>query len=899
MTNNENNDILWDLEKKENNSLDLETLSTFLTDNELRPEELKKLDQEKNKELEDVQLQEQKDQSIIYDININSINDIISILLKNSYDFTMIEPLNDCVKVIFKKDQVVKQTLNIKYHIYWSILLQAKKISKLNLEDSSSEQKSSWEYQFENKNVEVLSRTIPWSFWETLFIKIREVQKKVENTQVKKWVSIQTAFWFLWTILLIVLILWASFLSFVVFNAQTPSDVGFFTNLWINLNDINSFLSKMTTFIFSVVILVLTIILIISLFKWILTKKDYKRKKTVYLVLSWVLLFFLFWTWTLWISLDKAIKKLPNWQEMSYWNIQIYDNDLLISKNFDKSNALITNYTNVIWPIDLKFDLTYLQKAEVRKWFAIKKYIWDFWDGQKIESQTPDIIKKFDKKWTYKIDLILEWIDSRFPDKMTQKPAQDMPSLSISKLVNISYNSLDNWWKTVRFDASDLKDLWDIEWYYKENLIDPTFQWEIFEPSKIFFEEDVIWMKIRKKDDTSKFMDKVFVVAWEKSKISWVIKAEVSYDDDLSYSLKVEKLENTPWAWFIKSFKWIIDDREIIKEADILNLEESSQINYSFKDYWKQEIKVIITNTTWKSTQIKQDVNIPKKLKVKNQIEFYNDWEKIEDYKFDEKTREYSLFNIWSPIKLKFDAKYIRSDNPLYVLENISWDVWSNWSIDWKDKIFENVFNEDWTQEITVNYKFVHRKDKKDIIEIKDKIILELVEKDAVVTFDIKQDSEYVPVVVSFDASRSTAKDDNIVKFIYDYGDWITEERDAINPWHKYLKEWTYKIKLTVVTEKWNEFSTSKTLVLKSQVMEWKINVSMKKAPINQEIDFLSTWIIWQVSTYHWDFWDGETSNDANPSHAFSKVWEYKVKLTLEFANNNIVTLDTQVEITE
>ena len=891
MVNNENKDILWELESNKENQIDIETLSTFLTDNELKTDELKKIQNEKN-----INNQENNN---VYDININSINDLINLLLKNQYDFVMIEPINDFVKVVFKKDQVIKNTLNIKYHIYWNILLQAKKISKLNIEETNIEQKSSGEYLFENRMLEILSRTVPWNFWEILYIKVRESKKNNTNTKVKKTISTQAAFWFLWTILTIGLILWAAFLSFVIFNAQTPDDVGFFVNLWININDINNFLSKMTTYIFSVVIFILTILLIISLFKWILTKKEFKRKKTVYLITSWFLLFLLFWTWTLWISLDKSIKKLPNWQEMSYWNIQIYDNWLLVSKSFNKSNSLISDYTNIIWPIDIKFDLTYLQKSEARNWFIIQKYIWDFWNWNKIESQNPNIIEKFDKKWIFKVSLTIEWIDKRFPSKISQKQVSEAPSLNISRLVNITSNSLDNWWKTYRFNASDLKELWDIEWYYKDNLNSPTYQWEIFEPSKIFFDEDIIWMKIRKKDDTSNSMDKIFVLAWEKSKISWEIKQEASIDNDLSYTFRVEKIENTQWAWFIKNFRWIIWNKEFVKEADIQNLEESSEVKFDFIDYWKQSIKVIITNTMWKSTQIVKIINIPKKMKIQWNLDFYINNEKYTGYKFDEITREYSLFDIWAPTHIKIDSKYLKPDNPLYTLTDINWEQDSDWKIDSKWTVFDSYFTSAWKKIINVKYTFTHRKEKNETIEIKDAIILNFVEKDAIVDFEIKQDSEYVPVVVSFDASKSKAKNENIVKFIYDYWDWLIEERDAINPWHKYLKEWKYNIKLTIVTESWKEFSAYKSLVLKAPVLEWKIDVSMKKAPVNQEIDFLSTWSIWQVSTYHWDFWDGSTSNEANPSHAFSKPWEYKVVLTLEYSNNNIISLDTTVKITE
>lgn len=899
LENPSNEDILWNIKQdipKEDWIIDLETLSTFLTDNDVKTEESKKFDEEKklasnNKGIKDW---------LIFDININSINDILDLLLINQYDFCMCEPISDNIKVVFKKDQIVKDTKYIKFHVYSNILIQAKKISKLNLEETTIEQKWTWEYQYKNQNLEVLSKVIPSSFWEILYIKTKQLDKNLNDKKNKrKSISLSTAFWFLWAIFFIALIIWASFLTFIVFNAQTPSDVSFFSSLWINLNDINSFLLKMTTAIFSIVVMIESVILIIFLFKALLTKKELKRKKIIYFILSTIILIITFTTWTLWIKLDSLIKKLPNWQEMSYWDVQIYDNELLKSDKFDKKNALITDYINLIWPIELKFDLKYLQKDELRRWFEIKKYIWDFWDWDTVESQNPEVVQKFDKKWNFQIKLILEGIDKKNPNKITRKSSSSMPMISITNLVKITENTIANWWKTINFDASDLKPLWDIEWYFQDDSTKPAYMWEIFEPSKIYFNEDAIWMLIRRDWKQWNSMDRVFIISWEKTKISWDIKYEASIDNDLNYNFKLTNLENTPWAWFIKSFKRTFENREITKYADILNLESSSQVNFHFSNYWKQTVKVLITNTTWKSTQIQKEIEIPKRIKTLNNIHFYQDDLEINDVKYDEAIREYSLYNIWIPTRLKFDAKLIKSDNPLYYLDKVTWNSWTDWDINNEDNYFEKTFNVKWNQQIKVNYKFVHRKDQNEIINLTDTIFLELVEKEANINFEIKTDSEYVPVIASFDASLSKVKNDNIVKFIYDYWDWITEERDAINPWHRYLKDWTYQVKLTVVTQTWKEYSKVKTIVFKSPVYEWKISVSMNKAPVNQEIDFLSTWSVWQVTDYHWDFWDGETSNEANPSHAYKKPWKYKVILTLDFSNNNVITKETVVEIVE
>lgn len=225
-----------------------------------------------------------ENENIIYDINLTKLDDILISILKNSYDFAVLEPTNTYCKVIYKKDSVVVDTKNIKTNIYFNIILQAKKASNLIVEETQIEQKNVWEYSLQNKKIQILCKTIPWNLWESVFIKASLIKEEINTKnwkpiKKKSWVSAWQAFWFLWWILLIALIMWGVFLTFIVNNAKTPSDVSFFKNLWINLNDINVFLLNTTTFVFSIIITALSLITIFFLFKAIFTKKEYKRKK--------------------------------------------------------------------------------------------------------------------------------------------------------------------------------------------------------------------------------------------------------------------------------------------------------------------------------------------------------------------------------------------------------------------------------------------------------------------------------------------------------------------------------------------------------------------------------------------------------------------------------------------
>jgi PKD repeat protein len=158
-------------------------------------------------------------------------------------------------------------------------------------------------------------------------------------------------------------------------------------------------------------------------------------------------------------------------------------------------------------------------------------------------------------------------------------------------------------------------------------------------------------------------------------------------------------------------------------------------------------------------------------------------------------------------------------------------------------------------------------------------------------------DSEYAPIIVWFDGSKSSVRDSNIVKFTWDYWDWIIEERDAVIQWHKYVEAGEYDVKLIVTTQDWKSYSKTKRLILKPIPQSVKISTSMKRAPIWQWIDFISSGSEWQISSYVWDFWDGDISTQANPTHAFSKAWKYKVTLKLEFVNRNILEENVEIEV--
>jgi len=917
----ENIDILGNLNdsisyKLENNSVIKEFEKSSLNQNK---EEMKKStenknensENEKNKEIWRTQyeksiIKEKKEEKkentenkIIFDINVTSLDILLAIIVDKEYDFATFEPMDidSAVKVTFRKDKIVKEIRYIKYPIYTNILISAKVLTKLTVEEANNEQEWSGEKIIRNKNFKILTKVVPSDLWSKLFIKASYLEKKLAKKEAKK-ISLSSIFTFLSAIAFIALVIWWGFIWFIVLNAKSIEDVKFFYWLWINLNEINSFISQAVTIIFSILIFIETVFLVIYLFKFVLTKKEFKQKKIRLWIISTIILILTFSTASVWMIIDKKIKALPNWQDMAYWDVQLYDNSKLLSDSFNKEWAILKDTSNLIWPVEIKFDLSFFAKKEEKKSMKITKYMWDFWNWDTIDSPTPTVIYNFNKKWNYKVTLNIEEVGLK-KDIIT-KAVDNIPNVNISYEVQINEKKLNNWWKLVDFNATSLKELGKIEWFFVDNLDKPIWTWEIFRIWKPIFKETLVWMYIKRNDKKSDKLDKLFIIKWEdKVNLSWEIKYKRWLIDDLKYELKLINLKNDFWNWYIKEYKWLIWDKEITKPWDITNPEKASIINYKFKEYWKHKISVILKDSAWETKTITTTINVTKDLKLSKELQISNNWVVLTNITYDKWLNEYYINEIWTPTTIKLDARFIKPNNLLYTLKNVEWDYNSDWDIDEVNKVWKYNIAVEWNHVITVYYEFANRKIADDIIKLKEQIYIEWIKKEAIIDFNIKKDSDYVPVVVWFDSSISHVKNENIEKFIWDYGDWIVEERDSIVQWHRYTIPWNYKVKVTVVTSSWKEYSKIKNLILKPKPQSVKIKTSLKIAPIWQWIDFLSDESEWQIIGYFWDFWDWEISTEANPTHSYKKEWKYTVSLRLDYSNKTTLEDKLNIEITK
>ncbi|MBE1556680.1 collagenase [Sporosarcina limicola] len=138
---------------------------------------------------------------------------------------------------------------------------------------------------------------------------------------------------------------------------------------------------------------------------------------------------------------------------------------------------------------------------------------------------------------------------------------------------------------------------------------------------------------------------------------------------------------------------------------------------------------------------------------------------------------------------------------------------------------------------------------------------------------------------IPFTSEGSADVDGQIVSYKWAFGDGqISMEQ---NPSHIYTEKGTYIVKLTVTDDKGATGTASKNIV----IQDGEVNITPvvvingpETGKVNEAISFTGEGLAdgdGQIVSYKWEFGDGQTSMEQNPSHVYTEKGTYAVKLTV------------------
>ncbi len=234
------------------------------------------------------------------------------------------------------------------------------------------------------------------------------------------------------------------------------------------------------------------------------------------------------------------------------------------------------------------------------------------------------------------------------------------------------------------------------------------------------------------------------------------------------------------------------------------------------------------------------------------------------------------------PFKVEFDASdSLDADEDIVQYE---WDFDDDDVIDQEGKKVTHTFEEVGTY--TVNLNVADSEDQKGTTSLT--VIVEEPGVMAVIT--ATPDEGTAPLTVQFDGSSSSAYQGNIVSYEWDFGDGSPKTITGAIVSHKYGTVGSYEAKLKVLTNSSESGTVIKLIHVREIPLKACFTPSRTSGLAPLTVAFDSKCSTGGVSTYNWQYGDGEESTSKSPTHTFESPGAYTVTLEVADSKNNVNT---------
>ncbi len=697
------------------------------------------------------------------------------------------------------------------------------------------------------------------------------------------------------TILFVVIIFFGSFLAYIVFN---PDQATFFINIFgINPSDIAHLLKNLINGSFGITIFILSILWIISLFRAIWTPKILKRKKLLSGLAAGFVGIILFSILSLWGYLFSIINATD--YTNPEWSILIYNNELYRDKDV-REYAQIVNGSNLIGPITLLFDLrsnaaVIAKKNGIRiKDFSIDSDGWVCNDGGAVVTGTDAIGEKsiictFSLVKAYKVSGSYTVVSRTGEEK---KISMNIAPIEIRWLVNITRSKNIQGKDIITLNAESLKKIGNPRWIYLQSNN------KVVEASSITESLDTIpkYICLRLLSD---WCDHIYILEdKDKNDVAGSISSAQDPIDPLLFHLQlsgssIDSRQITNIEWLVFNDKW---------SQTIICSNWGEKCDYRFWSYGVESIRAVIITASNKRYNIETELSVREPLKLSRNMKVIDSNGVLintpDTYKSD--LRAYVIENtLTPPVELTLDARDITSSTDGYILESVSWKISDGKNTEEKrwDRISISLTE---PLRYTIEWSYIFRRNRTNEIEkTKDIVIIDIERKSLMPRLEVSVSSDYIPSIVTVDASQSQSENGEIKKFIFNF--WENKdpaEGDAIQK-YEYISAWQKKISVTIVSESGERATIEKTLVLKDAAKTINFSPSFSPGVVGSTVDFQTIDTNGQIQEYIWNFGDntpiirGESS-----SHIFTKTWTYLVSLTVVYTDGTRKTETKKFEVT-
>ncbi len=205
-----------------------------------------------------------------------------------------------------------------------------------------------------------------------------------------------------------------------------------------------------------------------------------------------------------------------------------------------------------------------------------------------------------------------------------------------------------------------------------------------------------------------------------------------------------------------------------------------------------------------------------------------------------------------------------------------TWDFGDGNTSNAKDTTYTYIENKDYKVKLTATNSAGESADTTKIITIINAL--------PIASFKFSKDPQSAGGAINFE---NTSK--NATSYAWDFGDGNTSTDE--NPTHTYAKDSTYTVKLTATNSAGESNDKTATITLKGSSIQVVASFTFTEGTKGGTVIFTNT--SENAIGYTWDFGDGNTSIEENPTHTYGENNTYTVKLTVTNAGKSADTTQT------
>jgi PKD repeat protein len=680
-----------------------------------------------------------------------------------------------------------------------------------------------------------------------------QVKRNAPNPEARK-KALLGCLGFLGAIMLIFLVL--SFVFIAQSGGEDPSPIaqmlgvneGSFINGLITLVHVIFFTSSFIAFIFTMV----------GLFKAGMTKKDDKIGKKSSLKTSLVAGLLLVLILIIWVF------------------VYMYLDGKRVLVAGEIKDPIITEpeeTLNLTAPIEIKFDAS---NAPIDKnKYKVVFYEWDFGDGEK----GTNMVTKHTYEKKGKFDVIVKIT-------LEEKSTAEETSAEYGVTVSVSDQALTASFTAdpqsgeaplkVEFDASDSVDPdgnieiyeWDFDGdgeYDDDAGIKATYEFEKIGRYKV-------GLRITNNMGDYETSEKEIIVEEKKEAeaVISILDEPSVFITGVAYTFKAD--ESTSPKGAITKYEWDFGDGS--------KVETTKTIAHSFASAGTYEVTLKVTDEEGLEGEVKKTINVQQpqgtpKAKITTEPSVVSG----------------STLEGKAPFVVIFDASSSTDSDGNIV--DYEWDFDGDGTIDGYGSRLSHTFQNEGIFNVKVS-----------VIDANDNVgtavqIVDVLPKgiDAVLKADEVEGS--VPLTVTFDASGSTYENGQITSYQWDFGDGTAPKLGTASITHKYTQIGTFTAKVTVIGAD-NQNGTAEIIITIREIpLQACFKSVFEKGPAPLTTTFDPGCSSGTITSYLWNFGDGETSTEVKPSHVFQNAGDYDVVLEVTDSENTISKATVKITVTE